>query len=681
MPNEWPVSQRDPAHAPASVESLCAAFCGDCAAGRRSPIEMYLAAAEHSDQPALFARLLTIELEHRRAAGEHPTIAEYAARFPVHRAIVDAILLETAQKSPSFDSTIEPMQSPALSADYDFLGKPASAGSAIGRYKLIEEIGRGAFGQVWRALDPLLGRHVAVKILRPDRTHSPDRMQRLQAEARKMANIDLDCFGIVRVLDVGTSDGGFFIVTQIIEGESLAQRLSGPRLSHSEVSALIASAAEAVHQAHLKDLTHRDLKPANILLDRAGRPHIADFGLAISEDEQLVERASTTGTAAYMAPEQAKGESNRVDARTDVWALGVILYQLLCGRVPFKASTQSALFEQIVHREPRPVRTIDDTVPPELERICLKCLAKPMGMRYMTACDLALDLRRWIKTVDVATPRRHGSKWIAFSACSVFSLISWWIIWHISHRKPEAIVGGPHAHLGENLASSSRVPSGSENLDRSDSPPAGLPNRQNPDAIFTPLIASPSAKGLSLQTLADRTSLRAGSQTVELISLGRLDAENDELEIDLEQDPWTGGIGMFFGHGPGVDHEEDVESYQALVLSPGPGGDWKLLRIRYSYPVATPSEWKSKNLQHADITKPTNTTLTLRMRFSRQALADVAVNGIEIPDVCDARDASRIRNPRSAGRFGLLLNHTGGIIARLVVNGKRQRFLPAQSSR
>ena len=163
---------------------------------------------------------------------------------------------------------------------------------------------------------------------------------------------------------------------------------------------LLARVAEAVHPAHKQGLVHRDLKPANILVDVDGKPHVADFGLAVDEDSQLKRKGEVAGTIPYMAPEQVQGETHRLDGRTDVWALGVILYSILTGRNPFSGGMYE-LLDAIRYHEPKPPRQIKDTIPKELERICLKCMSKRMTDRYATALDLAEDLRLWMAETQI----------------------------------------------------------------------------------------------------------------------------------------------------------------------------------------------------------------------------------------------------------------------------------------
>ena len=157
--------------------------------------------------------------------------------------------------------------------------------------------------------------------------------------------------------------------------------------------------AEAASVAHHAGFVHRDLKPNNILIDKESRPHVVDFGLAIHESIQSDRRGESAGTPGYMSPEQVRGETHRLDGRSDLWSAGVILYEMLTGRCPFAGATVDELFDEIKYREPRPPRQIAPHIPAELERICLKCLSKNTRERYTTGGDLASDLRAWLASV------------------------------------------------------------------------------------------------------------------------------------------------------------------------------------------------------------------------------------------------------------------------------------------
>ena len=271
---------------------------------------------------------------------------------------------------------------------------PTATPLHIGRYRVERILGQGGFGVVYLAHDGQLQRLVAIKVPHRHRISTAEDAEAYLTEARTVANLDHP--HIVPVYDVGsTDDCPCFIVSKFIEGSTLAQKIKDDRPTFGEAAELVATIAEALHYAHRKGLVHRDIKPGNILLDNSGKPFVVDFGLALKE-ENIGHGPKYAGTPAYMSPEQARGEGHRVDGRSDIFSLGVVFYELLVGRRPFKADSQEELLEQITRVEPRPPRQMDDTVPKELERICLKALAKRASERYTTGKDLADDLRHFL---------------------------------------------------------------------------------------------------------------------------------------------------------------------------------------------------------------------------------------------------------------------------------------------
>ncbi|HUT91040.1 MAG TPA: serine/threonine-protein kinase [Thermoguttaceae bacterium] len=264
----------------------------------------------------------------------------------------------------------------------------------IGRYRVVKTLGAGAFGRVYLARDDELNRPVAIKVPHRHRVATPEDRDRYLAEARVVASLDHE--GIVPVYDVGRSDDGVcYVVSKLISGRNLAAVIARARPSHVESAAMVAAVADALHYAHTHNvLAHRDVKPANILVDAAGKPYLTDFGLALKEIE-FGRGRHCTGTPAYMSPEQARSEGHLVDSRSDVFSLGVVFYELLTGKRPFRASDKYELLEQVKTLEPRPPRQLGDTIPKELERICLKTLSKRASDRYTTASDMAEDLRQW----------------------------------------------------------------------------------------------------------------------------------------------------------------------------------------------------------------------------------------------------------------------------------------------
>jgi len=271
-----------------------------------------------------------------------------------------------------------------------------------GRYQVIEELGRGGMGRVYKAKDIKLKRFVALKFLPPDLTHDPEAKERFIHEAQAASALDHPNICTIHEIDE-TEDGQVFICMPYYEGETLKSKVERRPLKVEEAIAIAIQMVQGLVKAHEKGIIHRDIKSSNVMITKDGLVKIVDFGLAkLAEQTILTRTGSTMGTAAYMSPEQARGEA--VDHRTDIWSLGVILYEMITGLLPFKGHHEQAILYSILNETPHPITSLRSGIPMDFERIVNKSLEKDPDVRYQTLSDLRADLQRLKRFIDSKQP-------------------------------------------------------------------------------------------------------------------------------------------------------------------------------------------------------------------------------------------------------------------------------------
>jgi tetratricopeptide (TPR) repeat protein/tRNA A-37 threonylcarbamoyl transferase component Bud32 len=324
----------------------------------------------------------------RERHAEQPSLEEFTRRFPEH---AEALALQVGMHQ-------------ILEAD------DGDQSIWLGKYELIAQVGVGSYGTVYKACDRELDRIVAVKVPRSSHLLANEDLERFHREARTVAQLRHP--SIVALYEIGQHQRVPFLVTEFVQGSTLEQRLDSFQRKPRETAELVATLADVLHYAHSMGVVHRDIKPANIMMDESGAPRLMDFGLARRDtgDVTMTLDGQVLGTPAYMSPELASGQAHRVDGRNDVYSLGVILYQLLTGRLPFEGTSRTIL-HQVLNDEPKRPRSLNNRIPHDLETICLRAMAKEPARRYQTARDMADDLRRYLHDEPIqARPIRHAER-------------------------------------------------------------------------------------------------------------------------------------------------------------------------------------------------------------------------------------------------------------------------------
>src|SRR5213595_3792978 len=334
----------------------------------------------------------------------------------------------------------------------------------LGDYELLEEIGRGGQGVVFRARQKSLNRLVALKVIGLGQWATRAHVKRFRLEAEAAARLNHPC--IVPIHEVGERDGALYFSMGLIEGGQLDATLKREPMPIRRAVELIVKLARTVQYAHEHRILHRDIKPGNILLDAKGEPHLTDFGLArLVESESTVTRTmEVLGTPSYMAPEQAVGNNAAISSATDVYGLGAVLYQLLIGQPPFAGGTTYETIKLLLDTEPRQPRLLNPKIDRDLSTICLKCLEKDPQRRYSSALALAEDLERWLKHEPIQA--RHtgivarGRKWMQrnptraglMASLIALAAAAGWIVWKsefVAHPVTTGIAVLPFENLDD----------------------------------------------------------------------------------------------------------------------------------------------------------------------------------------------------------------------------------------
>lgn len=578
------------------------------------------------------------------------------------------------------------------------------------RYRTVRLLGKGAFGTVYEGFDNQLQRSVAIKIPHADRRVSSEQfLQEMRLAAR------LQHPHIVTIHDAGVDRAGrMFAVFELISGRPMSEVVAAGPVQRATAVRWVAEAAEAAHAAHSAQpsgMVHRDIKPSNILIDRNGRARVSDFGLALDETMQADRIGEVAGSPAYMSPEQSRGDSHRLDGRTDVWSLGVILYEILTGRRPFVGKTLEDLRDEVETREPKPPRQIDDTIPRALETCVMRCMEKSVRDRYATAGDLAADLRTWlgsvsaVETPDIprresdssrrgapatAVPRQPAGDDLAVSTASEYREATSTLPPVVPSRKDRSV---------KRASSAIRVPtvvtaivmllgigmamSGVWQRWFAPAPPAKPP--ASPDGLQSLLAVRPTVLAWPRFPANDewehdpaRQTLRVACKGIALLQLGETSASDFLLTVDVGQTPWIGGFGVFFGYREIEPAEDGGRRFRCQVIelhrNGGAAGPLNLGRSVWTLDAAgfVISREDSPSFP-ANLPALSDGTMSVRIRQGR--MSGISFHDKVFPELVSEEEQLFVdeRVEGTQGTFGVFVSAASAVFRKAGFNNLQER--------
>lgn len=382
------------------LEQLLIRFRDEITQEKNPRIEEYILQVSEEERESALIEFIKLELSYCNTNQATLLESDYEKRFPEYSHCLQHALFEledqTDEETDNFqneDSTsdLPPREDPAIGANH-----PEGEAKELGDFVLLQVLGRGGMGIVYKAHQKSLNRTIALKLIRTGELADEKDVERFKVEAQSAAILHHP--SIVSIFETGEVKNRHYISMAYIEGQSLSDRIKESPLEAKEAASLAMSITEAIQYAHQCGVIHRDLKPANVLLDLAQKPHLTDFGLAkkIGSDSSLTASGAILGTPSYMPPEQAKGSMDEVNESADIYSLGAIIYAMLCGRPPFQAENSFITLSQVITQEPVAPHQLNSSIPVDLETICLKCLEKDPARRYLSAGELAADLKRFL---------------------------------------------------------------------------------------------------------------------------------------------------------------------------------------------------------------------------------------------------------------------------------------------